>query len=115
MGKKAVLAIILIVILSVTAVVVASYIMTSNSINVPTTTQATLSLTVNGTTTLSAIQYENVTLRTVCSDAAYTGTVTFKDGGYTIGTNSSVAGIAYFQVNLTQAKVYAFSAEGSHN
>ena len=92
----------------------ANYPMNSNIINVPVGAQATLAIVVNGTTTFSAVQFDNVTLTATCSDGSYTGTVTFLDGAVSIGTANAISGIASFTYNVTQAKTYQFKASGTH-
>ena len=107
---------IIIVVLSVTvaAVAWAAYTMTSNVVNVPVVAQATLSLLVNGTTSIQAVRYDNLTLLAICSDGAYTGTITFLDGAQSLGNVQAVGGQATLIFNVTAVKTYQFSARGDH-
>lgn len=110
-----IIAIVLAVALATVGVAYASYVMSSNIVNVPVTSQATLSLAVNGTLSFSAVQYDNLTLTATCSDGAYTGTVSFFDGASLIGTAPATAGVARFTFNVTTVKTYALSAQANHN
>jgi hypothetical protein len=113
--KAKALIIIGILVVTLTIVAWAAYTMTSNTVNVPVTPQATLSLTVNGTTSFSAIQYDNVTLTATCSDGSFNGVVSFQDGSTPIGTATAVSGIAHFTYNVTAVKTYQFNATALHN
>lgn len=110
MEKKIIFAIILVAILACTSIVVASYVMTSDPANTVVSQQADLLLSAP----LTAVQYENITLVSTCTDASYVGVITFFDGATPIGSNSSIAGVARLTYNVTQVKTYVFTAQGSH-
>ncbi len=82
------------------ALIYAQYVMTSNSVTVTVTQQATLALTVNGAASLTSAQgnLPTITLTATCSDASFSGTVTFLQGaagsGTSIGTATAVNGVA---------------------
>jgi hypothetical protein len=99
------------ILLTVGVSVGAEYVMNSNIVNVPVGAQATLILASNAT---SAIVGDTIHLTSTCSDATYTGTVTFLDGATSIGTSPAVAGVATLNYVVSAAKTYQFKATGTH-
>ena len=89
----------------------AVYTMTSSPINYPVYSQATLVLSVNGS---SAVVGDIVHLVATCSDGSYAGVITFLDGSNSIGTALSSGGVAILDYQVNTAKTYSFSATGVH-
>ncbi len=110
--KTAVAAVTLIVVLIVACTYAyAQYVMTSNSLNHNSTERATILLSQNATTSVVG---DTVVLTATCTDASYTGTVTFLDGSTALGTATASGGVAVFNVPINQAKTWTFTATATH-
>ena len=109
---KTILAILAIAVLVASAtIVIAQYVMTSNTVNVIVSSQATLTLASNTTSTI--VGY-GVQLTATCSDGSFVGTVTFLDGASPVGTTAASGGVAVLDYTVSTAKTYAFTATATH-
>ena len=115
---KAVLIVAATVAILVGAVVAyAAYSMYSNTITGTVTTQATLTLTLNGSTAngTNIVEGSQVTLVATCSDSTHASSISFYNGATFIGGAVPILGVATYTYTIPVGSTsFSFTATGSH-